>query len=270
MGRARFRAQSGCAIGIRSSRYHFFRSEIDAGTCVVILGSPVWTACQESTSSQISLTGAFSRPTDGVAGDASAVAAEAPTVSDTMNSLGQEEFLRWAETKELGLDSRYPQSKTLTFLPLRDAYYWQVPRDQEERLYLLVSLLELLGDWQTCFAWRHLGFWPSADYPPAEGGEHEILKILGLPIGTSNVVEFTRPELGTLLLLMFLTLVYGWSVGEDLYVVPDHARQFLMLSHHDKVHVHLASADDLGSWTEVLAERDFGLPQEIGSIRKDR
>jgi hypothetical protein len=56
---------------------------------------------------------------------------------------------------------------------------------------LIASLLELMGDWQTCYVWRHLGSWPG----PATVNrlrlndvvELRILQGLGLPLGTADV-----------------------------------------------------------------------------------
>jgi len=83
-----------------------------------------------------------------------------------------------------------------------------------------------MGDWQECYAWTHLGSWPESADPLRINDvvEWQILKGLGLPLGTADVVKFERAELDRLVTLMFFTTVFGWSVGEDLYIVPDHAR----------------------------------------------
>ncbi len=184
-----------------------------------------------------------------------------------MKSLTEEKFLRWAKKHGLGLDPRYPQSAVLTFREPGDARFWCVPPKPERRPYFLRSLIELMGDWRACFTWRHLGSWPDANrIDPVRINdvvEHQILKGLGLPVGTANVVEFDRSESAALVTLLFSTTVFGWSVGEDLYVVPDHASCFLQTSHHDVVHAVVRDSGDLERWTAEMGERGFALPEEL-------
>jgi hypothetical protein len=96
-----------------------------------------------------------------------------------------------------------------------------------------------MGDWQECYVWRHLGSWPkSADSLRINDVvELQILEGLGLPMGSGDIVSFDRTELNRLVTLMFSTTIFGWSVGEDLYVVPDHANCILQTDHHDVIHV---------------------------------
>jgi len=185
-----------------------------------------------------------------------------------MRALAEAEFLSWAEDHGLGLDPQYPKSAVLTFRAgSADARFWCVPPKPERRPYFLASFLELLGDWTSCFAWRHLGSWPDIDrIDPQRVNdvvEHYILRGLGLPIGTAEVVEFARAESGLLLTLLFSTTIFGWSVGQDLYVLPNHARYLLQTDHHDVIHVEFRNAEDVAPWVARMAERGFPLPDEL-------
>jgi hypothetical protein len=185
-----------------------------------------------------------------------------------MRTVAETEFLRWADERGLALDPRYPQSAVLNFRAgSGEARFWCVPPEPERRPYFLASFLELLGDWNSCFAWRHLGSWPAlGDIDPQRVNdlvEHQILKGLGLPVGTAEVVEFARAEYGNLLALLFTTTIFGWSVGEDLYVLPNHARYLLQTDHHDVLHVEFRDADDVVPWVTRMAERGFLLPEEL-------
>jgi len=184
-----------------------------------------------------------------------------------MRTITEKEFLRWAVGKGLGLDPQYPDSAVLEFHGGSDSRFWCVPPQPELRPYLIASLLEQMGDWQPCYAWRHLGSWsdPSAvDMRHANDVvELRILKGLGIPLGTADVVAFDRNDLDTLATLLFSTTVFGWSVGEDLYVVPDHARQVLQTDHHGVNHVSFRAADEIGHWVSEMARRGFDLPDEL-------
>jgi len=184
-----------------------------------------------------------------------------------VRTISQEEFLRWASAKGMGIDPRYPQAAVLGFSQRSDSRFWRVPQEPERRPYFLASLLDLMGDWQSCYAWRHLGSWPEASSVDVrrinDAVELQILKGLGVPLGTANVVQFDREERVALVTLLFSTTVFGWSVNEDLYVVPDHARQILQTDHHEVVHVSFPSGGDLQKWVVKMSEEGFDLPEDF-------
>jgi hypothetical protein len=183
-----------------------------------------------------------------------------------MKQLAETEFLRWAELAGFRLDERYPQSAVLTLQPDPQLNrYWDVPHQPERRPYFIASILELMGDWRSCYVWRHLGSWPeSVDASRINDVvEHRILKGLGLPLGTADVVEIAREESDTLVTLIFTTTIFGWSVGEDLYVVPSHGRYLVQTDHHDAIHVCFRAPEDLEHWVEVMDTRGFPLPDEV-------
>lgn len=182
-----------------------------------------------------------------------------------MRTLTEEAFLRWAEAHGLGLDPRYPESSVLEFVPAsREARFWCVPPEPERRPFYLASLLDLLDDWQSCFAWRHLGYWPdSNDLDANERVEHQILRGLGLPLGTSDVIEFSPSERDIILTLLFSTTVFGRSVGQDLYLVPDHARYIVQTDHHDVIHVEFREPRDVERWVATMESRGFPLPDRL-------
>jgi hypothetical protein len=184
-----------------------------------------------------------------------------------MRFITEDEFLEWASAKGLGLDPRYPESAVLDFRADSDARFWMVPREAERRPYFLASLIDLMGDWQTCYVWRHLGSWPAPKrIDPRrinDAVELRILKGLGLPLDTAAVVEFERSERDALVTLLFSTTVFGWSVGEDLYVVPDHGRQILQTDHHDVVHVSFSAGGDPGHWVSKMSQEGFDLPDDV-------
>lgn len=183
-----------------------------------------------------------------------------------MNTLTEAAFLVWADRAGLSLDPRYPESAVLVFRPdPQQDRFWEVPAEPERRPYFLLSFLELMGDWQECYVWRHLGSWPEFADPLRINDvvERQILEGLGLPLGTADVVRFERAELVKLVTLMFSTTVFGWSVGEDLYVIPDHARYIIQTDHHNVIHVSCRSSADVDEYVRLMEERGFGLPEEV-------
>jgi hypothetical protein len=125
-------------------------------------------------------------------------------------------------------------------------------------------MLDLLGDWASCFVWKHSGSWPSSANPERINDvvELRILSGLGLPLGTSEVVEFGRAEFDSLVTLIFSSTIFGWSVRDDLYVIPDHARCIMQTDHHDVVHVSFRDGEDLKRFVAGMENRGFPLPDD--------
>lgn len=183
-----------------------------------------------------------------------------------MKTLTEAAFLAWAEGAGLGLDPQYPDSAVLVFRPdPHQERFWEIPAEPECRPYFILSLLELMGEWQECYVWRHLGSWPESADPRRINDivEWRILQGLGIPLGTADVLTFERAELDKLVTLMFSTTVFGWSVGDDLYIVPDHARYIVQTDHHNVMHVSCRSAADVETWVTHMEERGFPLPEDI-------
>ena len=183
-----------------------------------------------------------------------------------MKTLTESAFLAWADGAGLCLDPRYPQSAVLVFRPdPHQDRFWETPAEPECRPYFILSLLELMGEWQECYAWRHLGSWPESVDPLRVNDvvELQILKGLGMPLGTADVVSFARAELDRFVTLIFSTTIFGWSVGEDLYVVPDHARYILQTDHHNVIHVSFRNPIDVETWVKAMEERGFPLPADV-------
>jgi len=183
-----------------------------------------------------------------------------------MKTLDEPAFLRWAQRAGLSLDERYPQSAVLTFGQNTSTdRFWEVPAEPEQRPFFIAALLALMGEWRSCYVWRHLGSWPQSADPRRvnDAIEFQILKGLGFPLGTADVVEITREELTTLITLVFITTIFGWSVGDDLYIVPDHARYVIQTDHHGVIHVIFRELGDAGQWVTAMAASGFTLPEDV-------
>jgi len=183
-----------------------------------------------------------------------------------MKTHREEEFIAWAERTGFQIDPRYPQSAVLTFRPDPEHdRFWIVPDAPKRRPYFIASLVECWGDWNACYVWRHLGSWPGSvvDARVYDVVELQILEGLGLRLGTADVVEFSRAEYAKLLTLLFSTTIFGWSVGEDVYVVPDHGRHLLQTDHHGVIHMSFRTEDDLNRCVAEMDRRGFALPDEI-------
>jgi len=184
-----------------------------------------------------------------------------------MHTIGETDLLRWASANGMELDLRYPKAKSLVFKTNSEERFWCVPPEPNLRPYFLSALLEFMENWKSCYVWRHLGKWPNATTSPKhhvnDFVEECILRGLGLALGTADVLQFNRDEIERLLTLLFCTTVFGCSQGDDLVMVPDHARQILKTDHHDAIHVSFRDAADVQGWISKMAGRGFNLPEEL-------
>ena len=185
-----------------------------------------------------------------------------------MTTSTEKYFLDWAAAKGLGIDPAYPHSAVLSFDVGGDSSrFWRIPPRPERRPYFFVALLDAMGDWQSCRAWRHMGGWPDPNLiEPARINdviEARILNGLGIPLASADVLEFDRGELDSLVTLLLSTSIFGWSVGEDLYVVPDRARTLLKVSHHEVVHVDFCDVGEVDPFVAAMADCGFDLPTTV-------
>ena len=183
-----------------------------------------------------------------------------------MKSLTEVQFLKWARQHGIGIDEKYPNLAVLTLVPDPDLdRFWEVPEEPERRPYFIELMLKVIGNWQSCYVWRHLGSWP--DKPnyqrPNDKVEYQILSGIGLPMGTADIVIFECNDLDKLVTLIFSTTIFGWSVGKDLYVIPDNAQYILKTDHHGVLHVSFRNHDDLEKSVKEMNGEGFPLPGEI-------
>ena len=70
-------------------------------------------------------------------------------------------------------------------------------------------------------------------------------------------------EYDRLVTLLFSTTIFGWSVGEDLYVVPEHGRHLLQTDHHGVIHMSFRTEESLNHCIVEMDRRGFPLPDEV-------
>jgi hypothetical protein len=183
-----------------------------------------------------------------------------------MKTRSKRQFLKWALKHDIGLDCKYPDSAVLAFHPSRDLdRFWRIPPQPEHRPYMLCLMLDRMGDWQSCFVWRHMGSWPFRPNPQDINSrvKFQIHRGTGLPMGTDKIVQFKISEIDQLATLLFSTSVFGEAVGDDLYIVPDHGRYIMKMDHHDVVHVSFKDETLLHDFVNEMEAEEFPLPTAV-------
>jgi hypothetical protein len=80
-----------------------------------------------------------------------------------IDTFSEAEFLSWATARGIAFHPAYPKVAILNFADTQSASrFWEVPPEPERRPFFLSALLDGMGEWSTCFVWRHSGSWPSS------------------------------------------------------------------------------------------------------------
>jgi hypothetical protein len=75
-------------------------------------------------------------------------------------------------------------------------------------------------------------------------------------------VQFERDEEAPLMAFLFASMAWGWCVDDDLFFVPDHARQLLHTHHHDVIHAECRSEERVLELVAHMAAKGYELPAE--------
>jgi hypothetical protein len=183
-----------------------------------------------------------------------------------MQEVSGEEFQRWAAGYGIGVDPGYPDSGCLRLLPPTDhARFWVVPADPATWTHFAGSLLEGLDEWETAVMWPRSGSWPRAGLSPSynEGVRDVILRGAGIPNGWLGAARFGRDEVDAIVAVLFATMAFGWCVDDDLFLVPDHARQLVQTDHHDVIRAECRSEERVRALVAHMMAEGCELPAEL-------
>lgn len=183
----------------------------------------------------------------------------------TVDLISADKFLAWTDTVGIAPDGRYAPPQCLVYVPHRPHHrFWAVPGRAAELPFFVSHLLAGLDPWSACVVWPRGGVWPQlyGDDRPGDQVRRIILGGAGVPAGYEGAVRFTAAEADKLTAVVFAHLVLGWSVPDDLFIIPDHGRQMLQTDHHDVVHVEFAEAEAVEPFVRHMAEEEYLLPAD--------
>jgi hypothetical protein len=179
-----------------------------------------------------------------------------------MNTHQQNEFLQWAT--EHGLETK--DWSELSFSP--DPYldrFWKVPPEPKRQTVFLLCMLGLMSPWKTCFVWRSMAHWPAVpDYSNINSRvKHQILTGIGIPMGTSEIVEFSRSDTDRLITLLLTSTSFGCTEYDDLFLMPDNAQFVMKTSHHDVVEIAFGTEQALTQFVDGMQAKGYSLPYDL-------
>jgi hypothetical protein len=89
-----------------------------------------------------------------------------------------------------------------------------------------------------------------------------VLRGAGIPDGWTGAIGFEREEESLLIAVVFVHLLFGWCVDDDLYFVPNHGRQVLQTDHHGVIHARCRSEARVLELVAHMKEQGYELPTE--------
>lgn len=129
--------------------------------------------------------------------------------------------------------------------------------------FFLSKILEALDPWQKCWVWKSNGDW-GFHLTETSLIHHRvwanILHKSGIPEGFKGAIAYNRDEFFDLLTVLYIQTAFGWCVANDLFIVPDQAKQIVKMDHHGFVHVTFINKSRSEKFVLQLSKDNIKLP----------
>jgi len=171
-----------------------------------------------------------------------------------MNLIPEAEFARWRSDVDILPHPRFPSS--LAFRQAPDCQQSWLPAGRITDLpgFLQTAVSLARGDGSVCLYRKGGGAWYEGDDAPI--GNHiidRVLQGLGIPRDFEGAISFVGREWRDMYLLISTFFVWGWSVGEDLYIIPENVSCVLMTSHHGELFAMFPGTEALAQFQAAMA-----------------
>ncbi len=183
-----------------------------------------------------------------------------------MERIEEKTFIEVVSQLGITVDSRYPETAGLNFaIDSKISRFWEIPEEARNIPYFVETILSALDAWESVYVWKQMGGWFTSIKGERLNDDVQAVIYQGIGITENNadILRFARNELTELVTLTFNQLVFGWHVGDDLYIIPDHGRQMIKTSHHDVVHVYVRDQSTMERFINTMAAKGFELPEDI-------
>jgi hypothetical protein len=171
-----------------------------------------------------------------------------------MRLTAEAEFVDRTAAVGIGRHPRFPLNLAFTQAPDCQRSWLPTGRVSDLPGFLQTAIGIATGDGPVWLYRKGGGSWFEGEDAPI--GNHIIDRVLegiGVPREFAGALAFEGQEWRDLYLVISTFFVWGWSVGEDLYIVPASGSCVLMTSHHGEFIAAYPSADRLD---EFEAEMD--------------
>jgi hypothetical protein len=190
-----------------------------------------------------------------------------------MKRINEKEFMVKINTVDIVNDK---ENKGLSELDFKSVpgieRFWRIPDAARRLPYFINVILDSIDPWEELFIWKHMGSWDLEIHGEDTSDDLQALMYKGAGIDQSHadIIRFDKTEVINITAIIFNQLVFGWHVGDDIYIIPDHGRQIIKTSHHDVVYLNFKEEERLNQFIRKMAECGFTLPDKIpdGTFKK--
>ena len=153
-----------------------------------------------------------------------------------MQLVAQHDFAKWAASVGIGQHPRFPLN--LAFIQAPDSHreWLSTGRITDLPGFLQTAVGIASVDGATLLYRKGGDSWYEGEDAPI--GNHiidRVLAAIGVPREFAGALSFDSTEWRDLYLVISTFGVWGWSVGEDLYIIPRNGSCMLMTSHHGEL-----------------------------------
>src|SRR6516162_5294282 len=143
-----------------------------------------------------------------------------------MTALPEKEFVEWLKARELTWDEQYG------YIDFKsgetDERFWTLPERGARVVYLIAFILDSLDSWNYLMVCRQgAGGWHTGHDAPSiiDFVHDQIVSSTSIPKDFRGVLRVEKSDEVAITTLLFNQLMFGWCMWDDVYVIPDHARQ---------------------------------------------
>jgi len=171
-----------------------------------------------------------------------------------MKLIPKSAFLADFASHGIALDSRYSPPQTLVFEGSHDlSWSWDMPTGIKDLTRWISALVDAARPASKIYLYPRDGAWRS-------GASLKIFQMAAIfsvcglkPVG-DEVVAAEEAERDAVESLFFLSLVYGGTVSDDIFLVPDHAKIILYADHHEAVHADFRDGEFMNRYLPEIPE----------------
>ena len=186
-----------------------------------------------------------------------------------MEFIPEEQFLTWAAEAGIIPDPHFSAPRTLIFAGDQEhSRFWMPPPIVSDLPGFIGTALDCASETGPyCLYRRGGGTWYDK-FDPADGLVRNeiidrIVETTGVPEDFAGAIKLAASEWKDTLTLISAFYVFGWSIGEDLHIVPDDRSCVLMVSHHGELQGQFPTAEHMEAFVAGMARRSFYLPDHV-------
>jgi len=174
----------------------------------------------------------------------------------TMQILEDDRFFGWLRQRRIISDPKWGTGDRLTFAEGAVERRWRPDGIVSDLPGFVDSVLTAAMPGGPWWLWRR-GGGPWMDEFGAEGGLRNgsldrLLEALGFG-GASGALRLGIKEMPDLWLIIHAFFVFAWSVGEDLYVIPENCSCVLLFSHEGWVEGRFPDEAHAGTFADAIS-----------------